>query len=63
MIAKCYFIEVDIYIPENLTYIPISIKNKNNLACFVHGQINNIVINHCDYEELLKFNISINNIH
>tara|TARA_R110002096_G_scaffold302400_1_gene497315 strand:+ start:1112 stop:1285 length:174 start_codon:yes stop_codon:yes gene_type:complete len=57
MIAKCYFIEVDVFIPKDLTFIPISIKNSKNLACFVSGNIKNIVINHCDYEELLKFNI------
>ena len=57
MKAKCYFIEVDIYIPKDLTFIPISVKNKNNLACFCYGNIKNIVINHCDYEELLKFDI------
>ena len=49
---KCFFIECDILIPDDLTFIPISVKNKDNLACFVHGYIKNIVINHCDYEEL-----------
>ena len=48
--ANGYFIEVDIYIPENLKFIPISVKNKDGLACFVHGHIKKIVINHCDYE-------------
>lgn len=52
MNATCYFIEVDVYIPEDLKFIPISVKNKDGLACFVHGYIKNIVINHCDYEEL-----------
>lgn len=33
------------------------------MACFVNGHIKNIVINHCDYEELLKFEIKITNIH
>ena len=52
MNATCYFIEVDLYIPDDLKFIPISVKNKDNLACFVHGYIKNVVINHCDYEEL-----------
>ncbi len=52
MLVKCYFIEVDLYIPESLSFIPISVKNKEGLACFVHGDIKNVVINHCDYEEL-----------
>lgn len=49
---KCFFVEVDLYIPEDLAFIPISVKNKDGLACFVHGYIKNVVINHCDYEEL-----------
>lgn len=32
MKAKCYFIEVDIYIPKELKFIPISIKDKDGLA-------------------------------
>lgn len=49
---KCFFVEVDLYIPDDLAFIPISVKNKDGLACFVHGYIKNVVINHCDYEEL-----------
>ena len=49
---KCFFVEVDLYIPDDLKFIPISVKNKDGLACFVHGYIKNVVINHCDYEEL-----------
>ena len=60
---KCFFIEVDIDIPKDLTFIPISVKNKDNLACFVHGYIKNIVINHCDYEELMKFGIYVKKVH
>lgn len=60
---KCFFIEVDINIPKELTFIPISVKNKDNLACFVHGYIKNIVINHCDYEELMKFGIYVKKVH
>jgi hypothetical protein len=60
---KCFFIEVDIDIPKELTFIPISVKNKDNLACFVHGYIKNIVINHCDYEELIKFGIYVKKVH
>ena len=55
--------ECDVYIPDDLTFIPISVKNKDGLACFVHGYIKNIVINHCDYEELQKFGIYIKKIH
>ena len=36
------------YIDESITFIPISVKNKDGLACFVSGYIKNIVINHCD---------------
>lgn len=60
---KCFFVEVDIDIPKDLTFIPISVKNKDNLACFVHGYIKNIVINHCDYEELMKFGIYVKKVH
>ena len=60
---SCFFIEVDIYIPEDLTFIPISIKNKDGLACFVYGYIKNVVINHCDYEELKKFGIYVKKVH
>jgi len=63
MNAICYFIEVDVCIPEDLKFIPISVKNKDGLACFVHGYIKNIVINHCDYEELKKFGIYCKKIH
>lgn len=52
MNRKCFFIECDIYIPEWLQFIPISIKNSDGLAVFCHGNIKNIVINHCEYEEL-----------
>lgn len=63
MNTTCYFIEVDIYIPDDLTFIPISVKNKDNLACFVNGYIKNIVINHCDYDELIKFGIYCKKLH
>ena len=63
MLAACFFVEVDILIPSNLTFIPISVKNKDGLACFVNGYIKNIVINHCDYEELKKFGIYCKKIH
>ena len=51
-ISKCFFVEVDIYIPRDLKFIPISVKNKDGLACFVYGYIKNIVLNHADYIEL-----------
>lgn len=57
MNVTCYFVEVDILIPEDLCFIPISIKNKEGLAIFCHGLIKNVVINHCDYGELLRFGI------
>ena len=63
MKAKCYFIEVDLHISKDLTYIPISVKNKENVACFVSGDIKTVVINHVDYEELLKFDIKILCVH
>ena len=60
---KCFFVEVDILVPDDLTFIPISVKNKDNLACFVYGYVKKIVINHCDYEELLKFGVYVKKIY
>ena len=54
---------MDIFIPNDLKFIPISIKNKDGLACNVYGYIKNVVINHCDYEELMKFDIYIKKVH
>ena len=55
--------EVDILVPDDLTFIPISVKNKDNLACFVYGLVKKIVINHCDYEELKKFGVYVKKIY
>ena len=63
MNAKCYFIEVNLTIPKDIKFIPIGVKNKEGLVCFVTGNVNNVVINHVDYDELLKFNIIITKIH
>lgn len=60
---KCFFIEVDIFIPEQLKFVPISTKDKNGLSVFATGNIRNIVINHVDYEELLRFGIKLTKIH
>lgn len=59
ILPKCCFVEVDIYIPEDLKFVPISYKDGEGLANFRTGNIRKIVINHVDIEELERFDIKI----
>lgn len=60
---NCFFLEVDIFIPHDLKFVPISTKQADGLSLFQTGLIKNMVINHCDYEELLRFGITIERVH
>lgn len=36
---RMFFVQVDLFIPSDLTYIPLSVKNDKNEAWFVHGDV------------------------
>lgn len=61
--SDCFYVEVDIYIPKDLTFVPISYKDNKQVANFKTGNIPKIVVNHCDVSEFKKFGIIITKFH
>ena len=57
-----FIIEVDLYIPKDLKFVPISHKTQiGNQFCT--GNIKNIVINDVDYFEMERFGITVTKVH
>lgn len=59
MNEQAFFVEVDLYFPEWLTFVPIGVKRKDeeniDTIYYETGLHKNVWINYVDYAEILRF--------